>query len=490
MKGILQNKTTHATRWSAASEVTSRLVLPFVNVVLARLLTPDAFGVVATVTMIISFAEIFADAGFQKYIIQHKFVNKQELDENTNVAFWTNLIVSIVAWVIIFVWSEELASLVGNPGLGIVVVISALSLPLMAFSSIQMARFKRDMDFKSLFFVRIITICVPIIVTVPIAFLTHSYWSLVVGTISINFVNAIVLTIRSNWKPKFYYSIKHFKNMFSYSWWILMESISTWLTSYSDTFIVSMYLTPYFVGLYKTSMVTVNQLVGIIVAATSMPLFVTLTKLQNEKKKLIDTYNNYMKSVSTFIIPLSVGIWVFRDTITLILLGEQWMEASDFIGLWGLLSSITLVLGTYTNGLYNAVGKTFLSFIIALINLVFMIPMLLWAAQYGFECLYISRSSLRIIFVLSQLSLMAVSLRYPIGTLIKSITPPIVGSVAMLPVAFVIRLFSGNICVELLNITACAVTYFLVTRICFKNLISNSLDTLGLKLPFFKKDGQ
>ena len=166
----LQNQTANATRWSSITEVASRLVLPIVNMVLARLLTPDAFGVVATITMIVSFAEIFADAGFQKYIIQHSFDNQQELDQCTNVAFWTNLILSIFLWVILFIFKEPLAALVGNPGLGNVVAIASISLPMYAFSSIQMARFKRDMDFKSLFFVRMISVLVPFFVTIPIAF--------------------------------------------------------------------------------------------------------------------------------------------------------------------------------------------------------------------------------------------------------------------------------------------------------------------------------
>ena len=149
----IAEKTASATRWSSPTEIAIRFVLPIVNVVLARLLTPEAFGVVATITMIVSFAEIFTDAGFQKYLIQHDFCDEEELNQNTNVAFWTNLIVSLFLWGLIVVFSEQLADLVGNHGLGIVVSVSAASLPLLAFSSIQMARFKRNFDFKSLFFV-------------------------------------------------------------------------------------------------------------------------------------------------------------------------------------------------------------------------------------------------------------------------------------------------------------------------------------------------
>lgn len=359
----LQSQTANATRWSSITEVASRLVLPLVNMVLARLLTPDAFGVVATITMIVSFAEIFADAGFQKYIIQHKFKDNIELNQCTDVAFWTNLSVSSLLWLIIYVFSEPLATLVGNPGLGNVVAIAALSLPMYAFSSIQMARFKRDMDFKSLFFVRMISILVPLFVTIPIAILTSSYWALIIGTLASNLANAIVLTIRSKWKPKLYYSIAQLKGMFFYSWWILLESVTTWMSSYSDTFIVSISLSAYYIGIYKTSMVTVNQIMGLIVAAASGPLFVALTRLQNKKSELVSTYNDYMTSLAFLIFPLSAGIWLYKDFITMVLLGDQWGEASNFIGLWGLMSSIALVLGTFANGLYNAIGKTFLSFL-------------------------------------------------------------------------------------------------------------------------------
>ena len=67
--GHLEKKMANATKWSSMAEVASKLISPIVNMVLARLLTPSAFGIVATVTMIITFAEIFQDAGFQKYLI-------------------------------------------------------------------------------------------------------------------------------------------------------------------------------------------------------------------------------------------------------------------------------------------------------------------------------------------------------------------------------------------------------------------------------------
>lgn len=68
----------NATKWSAITEITAKLVTPVTSMVLARLLTPEAYGIIATLSMIIVFAEIFTDAGFQKYIIQHEFKNDEE----------------------------------------------------------------------------------------------------------------------------------------------------------------------------------------------------------------------------------------------------------------------------------------------------------------------------------------------------------------------------------------------------------------------------
>ena len=89
----LSQQVANATKWSAISEVMGKLVGPVSSMILARLLTPEAFGVVATLNMVITFAEIFTDAGFQKYLIQQPFKDADDCDKDTNVAFWTNLFI-------------------------------------------------------------------------------------------------------------------------------------------------------------------------------------------------------------------------------------------------------------------------------------------------------------------------------------------------------------------------------------------------------------
>ena len=83
----LNLKIGQATKWSSITEIIAKLIAPITNMILARLLVPEAFGVVATLTMVVSFAEIFTDAGFQKYLVQHEFADEKDLEQSTNVAF-------------------------------------------------------------------------------------------------------------------------------------------------------------------------------------------------------------------------------------------------------------------------------------------------------------------------------------------------------------------------------------------------------------------
>lgn len=88
-------KIASAAKWSSITEIIAKIMVPLMNMILARILAPEAFGVIATITMIISFAEMFTDAGFQKYLVQHEFKSEKNKHDNANVAFWTNFIISL-----------------------------------------------------------------------------------------------------------------------------------------------------------------------------------------------------------------------------------------------------------------------------------------------------------------------------------------------------------------------------------------------------------
>src|SRR5690606_13832885 len=136
-------------------------------------------------------------------------------------------------------------------------------------------------DFKTLFFVRMISIFIPVIITIPLALIGLSYWSIIIGTLVMQLSNAIILTVKSKWKPKLFFSLKILKEMFSFSVWSLIEAISIWLTLWIDTFIIASLINQYYLGLYKTSMTMVNTLMALVTSAVIPVIFSTLSRLQN-----------------------------------------------------------------------------------------------------------------------------------------------------------------------------------------------------------------
>ena len=460
MAELNQHTVVNATKWSAISELVAKLVLPITNMVLARLLTPDVFGVVATITMIVSFAEIFTDAGFQKYLIQHEFEDDIDREQSTTVAFWSNFILSLMLWGVIAVSCESLARLVGNPGLGNVISIACVSIPIAAFSSIQMALYKRDFDFKTLFKVRIAGILMPIVVTIPLAIWLRSYWALVIGTIATNLVNAIVLTLYSRWKPRLFYSWSKLKEMLSFSIWSMVEAISIWLTGYIDVFIIGVYLNEYYLGIYKTSMTTVGQITSLITTATTPILFSSLSRLQSDREAFSSMFFKFQKLIGMLIIPLGVGIYCFRDLVTDILLGSQWSEAADFIGLWGLTSAITIVLSHYSSEVYRSLGKPRLSVLAQMLHIIVLCPAMLIAVRYDWEVIYTTRSLVRLQMVIVNLILMHYVVKLSAISMFKNILPSIVASGIMGALGVVVLSLNTSIWSHLLAVFVCVISYF------------------------------
>jgi PST family polysaccharide transporter len=429
------------------------------------LLTPEAFGVVMTLTMVITFAEIFTDAGFQKYLIQHQFVDETDREQSTNVAFWSNLVMSLVIWAVIAIFADPLAALVGNPGLGYVLSISCISIPLAAFSSIQMALYKRDLDFKTLFKVRIIAICVPLFVTVPLAFYLRSYWALVLGTIVSNFANAVMLTVYSKWKPRLFYSFAKLKEMFSFSAWSVVEAISIWLTGYVDVFIIGIYLNEYYLGLYKTSMTIVGQIMGLITAATTPILFSSLSRLQDDESAFNELFFKFQRLVGLCVIPIGVGMLCYSDLLTDILLGEQWLQTAPFIGLWGLTSAVTIVLSHYSSEVYRSKGRPKLSVLAQFLHLIVLAPAVYISIQHGFETLYVTRSLVRLELILVNLLIMYLVIKISPWQMLKNISYPLIASVIMGIVAFLLKTLSPSLLWQIASLVICACIYFAIVMI-------------------------
>lgn len=462
MSKDVKSKVVVASKWSLLTEMVAKVMSPIVNMVLARLLTPEAFGMVATVTMVTSFADLFTDAGFQKYLVQHDFIDEDDYRNSSCVAFWANFITSILLWVIIAIYREQIAIMVGNPGLGDALIIGALSLPITAFSSIQTARHKRSFDFQTLFFVRLVAIIIPLIVTIPLALLLHSYWALIIGNLCVRLSNAIILTIKSSWKPKSYFNFAKLKEMLNFSVWTLLEQLLGWANLNVGIFIVGAFLNSHYLGMYKTSMSSVNQIMEILVNAFSPILLSTLSRLKDEKDKFLSFFYSFEEKIGLIVIPLGVGIFVYRDLFTSILLGNQWSEAAEFIGLWALMRALLIVFGKFSMEVLVALGKPKYSVLAQALELIVLIPVLIITAELGYSYLYVARSLVVLWSSMTKMLILKMVVGISPQKVIARMKPYLIAAIIMGGCGYLFINLIDNYIWHFISVFICIIVYFVL----------------------------
>lgn len=456
----LNKKVVNATKWSSITQIVAKIITPLTNMVLARILAPEAFGVIVTVTMVISFAEMFTDSGFQKYLIQQEFENIKHKYNSANVAFWTNFGLALSIWGIIILFNKEIANIVGSPGLGHVIIIACIQLPLTSFSSIQMALYRRKFDFKTLFVVRIIGILIPFIVTIPLALIGYDYWSLIIGMICMQAFNAVFLTIKSTWKPRFFYDKKLLTEMFSFSMWSLLEAVSIWLTLWLDAFIIGSFLSDYHLGIYRTSTSMVNALMALVTASVVPVLFSTLSRLQNNDHEFRHAFYKFQRIVAYLVLPMGVGVFLYSDLATSIMLGNQWKEASNVIGIWALTSSVLIVTSHFNSEVYRSKGKPKLSLVSQLITLSFLVPTCLISVQHGFWTLVYARALIRFQGVITGFIIMSLIMKFPVIRTVKNLYIPVLLTGLMTLLAILLKQISESILWSFISIITCVYVYF------------------------------
>lgn len=461
----MDQKILQSTKWSGITELFSKLAMPLTNIFLARILTPEVFGIVATFTMITSFVEVFTDAGFQKYLVQHEFQNEKDQKLSTNVAFWTNFILSGLVWLCIYLFRDQLAVLVGSEGYGTEIAVMSLCIPLVALSSIQLAIFRRNFQFKELLPIRMIVCAVPMVVTVPLALLMRNCWALIIGAICKELLNAILLTWRSLWKPSLEYSFAKLREMLSFSMMILLDSFMIWLTSYAGTFIISVYLNDYYTGLYKTGITTISTYINLLYTITSPVLYAALSRMQNNRKGCLDTYFKFQHYTAFLALPLGIGIFVFRDFVTQILLGNQWSEASLLLGGMAAALALSSITAQYNSDFFRSQGKPHVALIVQTIYVIVMVIVLYLAVQSSFAVVCMGR--IAVAFAYPVISCVALSLAFHVSfkKIIRSIYWPALSAIIMGVGGFMLLKINEGIVWNIISVLICIAIYGLMMLI-------------------------
>lgn len=463
MQNELNKQIVNATKWSAFAEIAAKLISPIVNIILARLLTPNEFGIVASIAIITSFADIFTDAGFQRYVIQHKFDSADELDKYSDVAFTSNAGLSLLIYILIFLFKVKLAVAVGCPHAHNGLAVASLTVLCTSFSSIVIARFRRDLSFRPLFYIRLGSALIPLLITVPLAITLRSYWAIVIGTLSQQLFIAILSVFISKYKPRIRFDRRMFADMVSFSVWNLLETLSIWFAGQANIFIVANALDSYYLGLYKTGMSTINSYMGIITAAITPVLFSALSRTQSDKTTYNQTFYGFQKSIALLVIPMGVGIFIYRLFAVQLLLGSQWIEIAEFMGLWALMSALTITFSNTACEVYRSKGRPKISFILQMVYLCFYVPTLYYAANSGdFRVLCVVSCLIRLVPILLDLIMLKAKFDISLVSIFKNVIIPFIGAGIMGICAVLLQKGANTLIWNMFSIVICIVVYFAV----------------------------
>ena len=396
----------NATAWSFFGQLVVKIMPLATNMILARIFDPEVFGIVATVTMITSFADIFCEAGFQRCIVCKKYQNSEDLKKDANVAFWTNFTISITLWCVISLFSNELSALLGHPGINKVIVVACVQLPITSVISIQTALNQREYGFKRIFQAQLSGSIISFLVSVGLSFFGLGYWAIIVGTIMNCVIRAFILSHKSEWRPEIYYSFKRLKEIFAFSVWVLLESIAVWFSSWTDSFFVGNRLNTRNLGIYKNSQNTVNSLLSVPQYSVNNVLVVKLSKDKENVQKFIQDYLIAQRLLAFALYPLGVGAFIYRDLAVQIVFGSGWEDARIVVGLWALASVFRIVFISSTNAVYVSKGIPKIAFYLQILDIIVLIPTCVYGVKLGFESFVVIRCITRVVTIIPNMFFM------------------------------------------------------------------------------------
>lgn len=446
MERDLGSRVAGAAKWSVAAEIAAKLVTMAINMLLARLIAPEAYGVLTTALMVTSFADLFTDAGFQKYLIQKEFPDEGAKTEAATVAFWTNLALSLLLWAVVCLLRDPIAIVAGSPGYGLVVAVACAQLPITAFTSIEMALLKRALDFRRLFFVRMAQSIVPLLITVPLALMDLSHWALVIGTLAGHAMTALVLLVRAPWRPRLFYRFSLLKAMFSFSAWTMLESLAIWLCSWFDLFLIGNAFSEYSLGLYKNAVASANGLLALVTASIPTVLFSGLSRLQNDEAGFQRLYYSTQRALAFLILPMGVGLFLYSGLATDVLLGSKWVEAAPIVGLWALSSAIMTPCSGLGSEVFRAKGKPKLSVLAQAASLAISVPACILAIPYGFWAVVYVCAGTRLALLIAVWVLLRLRCGFRVADMFKNLWKPALCTALMAALALLLqRLGSGTL---------------------------------------------
>lgn len=458
--------------WNVFNGFSSQFIQFIVTLVIARLVTPEEFGLIAMLTIFISIGQVLIDGGLSTALIQKS--DRTDVDKST--AYYFNLCVSILLYLVLFFFSPMIARFYSEPILIKLARVIGLNFIISALSLVQRTEFIINNDFKS------ITKCsfLAIVTSGPLGIIAAYYnlgvWALVIQAISFNLIQTILLNLLSKWKFTLCFSIESFKTLFPFASKLICSSILNVIYINSYTLVIGKFFTPSDVGYYTRSNMFAQFPSTYLTGFISKALFPIQCSIKDENKKLLLLIYKYISIVSLIVTPSMFLISVLAKPIICFFLTEKWIGASEFLML--LPFAYILIPIMSLNEILNVLGRSdlflkseFVKKILGVLCLIVSIPFGVRMMCFGL-ILYGILDSVVILFYLRKITIIS------INNTCKILFQPLISSlISSLFIYFITMLHLTYFVQLLVGVIAFVVIYLAILYI-LKNEILLSISNL------------
>lgn len=348
----LKKQAVSGVKWNFLQQFSVQIINFGVQVILARLLMPEMFGLIAMIIVFISIGQTLMDSGMTSSLIRTK--NPDQIDYST--VFVTNLLMSIAIYGVTYLLAPSIAGFYNQEVLTDIVRVFALTFVIRAFVAVHVAKLTKEMNFKLQMKLQIPSTIIAGIVGVTLAYQGYGVWSLV----WLNLVQAITFTIQNwlfiNWRPSLIFDWERFKHHFVFGYKLTLASLIN--TIYNDAYriIIGKFFSPASVGFYnqaETMRLFPVQQISSVVGKVTYPLFSNI----NDDVELKSVFRITLKLVLLLVIPVMLALILIAEEGFRFLFGDKWLPAVPYFQVLA-LASIVRPVSSYNLNILKVKGQS------------------------------------------------------------------------------------------------------------------------------------
>ena len=313
--------------WRFMERCGAQLVAMVVQIVLARLLAPELFGVVAKVTIITTILLVFVDSGMANSLIQKK--DPDDLDYSS--VFWFNLGFCLVLYLLLFFASPMLARFYKDESLTAIIRVLGLTVVVAGVKNVQQAYVSKTLQFKRFFFATLGGTLLSAVIGIGMAYAGYGVWALVAQQLSNVTVNTAILWLTVGWKPKFLFSFERLRSLLGYGWKLLVSGLLDTVYNKLREILIAVFYTDADLAYYNRGSSLPNLLVENINSSIDSVLLPVLSDKQDHKEQVRAMTRRAVR-VSTYIMmPLMMGLAVCAEPLIRLLLTDKWLPCVPYL---------------------------------------------------------------------------------------------------------------------------------------------------------------